>query len=71
MKDKTITIKTKNINKKQYATLLLELNIVKKAWKPFGVDIQLSAPGLAKIINWGTRHYADNKANRRGSNPLE
>ena len=57
MKDKTITLKMKDINQKQYATLLLELNIVRKAWKSFGVDIQLSAPGLKKIINWGTRKY--------------
>lgn len=57
MKDKTITLKMKDINQKQYAVLLLELNIVKKAWKSFGVDIQMSAPGLKKIINWGTRKY--------------
>jgi len=56
-KDKTITLKMKDINQKQYAVLLLELNIVKKAWKSFGVDIQMSAPGLKKIINWGTRKY--------------
>lgn len=71
MKDKTITIKTKGINQKQYSTLLLELNIVKKAWKPYGVDIQLSAPGLKKIVNWGTKNYADTKTNRRSSNTLE
>ena len=57
MKDKTITLKMKDINQKQYAVLLLELNIVKKAWKSFGVDIQMSAPGLKKIINWGTKKY--------------
>ena len=37
--------------------LLLELNIMKKAWKPYGVDIQLSAPGLKRIVDWGTKKY--------------
>ena len=64
MKDKTITLKMKDINQKQYATLLLELNIVRKAWKSFGVDIQLSAPGLKKIINWGTRNYGYDEKDR-------
>ena len=64
MKDKTITLKMKGINQKQYATLLLELNIVRKAWKSFGVDIQLSAPGLKKIINWGTRNYGYDEKDR-------
>ena len=33
----------------------LELNIMKKAWRPFGVDIDMSAPGLKAIINLGTK----------------
>ena len=39
MKDKTITIKTKNITQKQWVNFLLELNLMKKAWKPYGVDV--------------------------------
>ena len=57
MKDKIITIKPKSISQKQWAKLLLELNIMKKAWKPYGVDIQLSAPGLKRIVDWGTKKY--------------
>ena len=34
---------------------LLEINLMKKAWRPYGVDIQVSAPGIKKIIEWGTR----------------
>ena len=33
MKEKTITIKTNEISQRQYSTLLLELNIMKKANK--------------------------------------
>ena len=57
MKDKIITIKPKGITQKQWSILLLELNLIKKAWKPFGVDIQMSAPGLKRILDWGTKRY--------------
>ena len=57
MKDKIITIKPKGISQKQWSILLLELNIMKQAWKPYGVDIQMSAPGLKRIVDWGTKKY--------------
>ena len=57
MKEKIITIKPKGISQKQWAILLVELNILRKAWRPYGVDIQLSAPGLKRIIDWGTKKY--------------
>ena len=43
MKDKIITIKTKNITQKQWVNFLLELNLMKKAWKPYGVDVEIKA----------------------------
>jgi|TARA_R100000479_G_scaffold13132_1_gene5199 hypothetical protein len=57
MKEKTITIKPKGISQKQWSILLLELNLMKRAWKRYGVDIQMSAPGLRRIVDWGTRRY--------------
>ena len=57
MKEKVITIKPKGITQKQWSILLLELNMIKKAWKPYGVDIQMSAPGLKRIVEWGTKKY--------------
>ena len=57
MKDKIMTIKTKGITQRQWSIFLLELNLMKKAWKRYGVDVQMSAPGLKKIIDWGTRKY--------------
>jgi len=57
MKDKIITIKPKGITKKQWSILLLELNLIKKAWRSYGVDMQLSAPGLKRIVDWGTKKY--------------
>ena len=55
MKEKKITLKVNGITQRQWSTLLLELNIIKKAWRPFGVDINMSAPGLKAIINLGTK----------------
>ena len=57
MKDKIIKITPKGITKKQWSILLLELNLIKKAWKSYGVDMQLSAPGLKRIVDWGTKKY--------------
>ena len=57
MKEKVITIKPKGISQKQWANLLLELNLVKKAWRPYGVDMQINAPGLKNILKWGTKSY--------------
>ena len=57
MKEKVITIKPKGISTKQYSSLLLELNIVKKAWRSYGVDMQINAPGLKNILKWGTKRY--------------
>ena len=69
MKDKNITITVKDISQKQWSYLLLELNILKKAWKPYGVNIDISAPGFKRIIEWGTKPYAA-EINRRSSKKL-
>ena len=57
MKEKIITLRPKGISQKQWSNLLLELNLVKKACRPYGVDIQISAPGLKNILKWGTKSY--------------
>ena len=54
-KEKTITLKPKNITQKQWVNLLLELNLMKKAWRPYGVDNTIQAPGIKKTILWGTK----------------
>ena len=55
MKEKTITITVNGTNPGQWSNLLLELNIMKKAWRPFGVNMNLKAPGIKNIIEWGNR----------------
>ena len=53
---KKLTITSKNISQKQWSNLILELNLMKKAWSSYA-DIQLEAPGIKKIIAWGTTNY--------------
>ena len=55
MKEKTITIIVDGAAQGQWSNLLLELNLIKKAWRPFGVDMTLKAPGIKSIIEWGNR----------------
>jgi hypothetical protein len=63
MKEKTITITVEGMNQGQWANLLLELNIMKKAWKSFGVDMDIKAPGLKNVILWGTKSNEPIKRN--------
>ena len=54
---KKAIITAKGASTKQWADLMLELNIIKKSWHRYGVTIEVKAPGIKKIINWGTRKY--------------
>ena len=54
MKEKIITITSKDISKKQWSNLVLELNLIKKAWASYAT-IELQGPGIKKIIAHGTR----------------
>ena len=61
MKDKTITIIPKGISQKQWSSFLLELNLMKKAWKPYGVNVEIKASGLKNVLKWGTTVHDDKK----------
>ena len=56
MKEKELTITSRNISPKQWSTLLLELNLIVQAWKPYAA-LEMKAPGLKKVLGWGTRRY--------------
>jgi len=56
MKEKQLTITSKDITQKQWSNLILELNLVKKAWSSYAT-IQLQGPGVRKIIAHGTRNF--------------
>ena len=65
MKEKIITLKLKGMNQGQWSNLLLELNLIRKAWKSYGVDIGLKAPGLRNTILWGTKVNDYTRPSRR------
>ena len=69
MKEKIITINPKGITQKQYSNFLLELNLMKQAWKPYGVNMEIKASGLRSVLKWGTAINDDKKV-RRNSKSL-
>ena len=66
---KTVTLNVEGISQSQWSTFVLELNLMKKAWKSYGVQVELKTPSLEKIISQGTSngeksvHYKKNKNN--------
>ena len=55
MKEKKLTITSKDISQKQWSNLILELNLIKKAWASYAT-IELQGPGIKKIIAHGTKN---------------
>ena len=56
MKEKSINLKVSNITSKQWSNLVIELNLVAQAWKPYA-KLNLHASNLKKIIANGTRTH--------------
>ncbi len=56
---KEINIKVSNISKKQWPLLLVELNLVAKAWKKYGPIMNIKAKNFDKIIKWGKKKHGD------------
>ena len=62
---KTVTLNVEGISQGQWSSFLLELNLMKKAWKPYGVDVELKAPSIKRIIAQGTNNGESIKKNKR------
>ena len=56
MRERKLTISSKNITTKQWTNLLIELNLIIHDWKPYA-KLEIQAPGLRKILNLGTKRY--------------
>ena len=48
-----VTIVGKKISPKQWSGLILELNLMRKSWRPFA-DIEIQGTGVKKIVRNGT-----------------
>ena len=67
MKEKIITLKVEGAAQGQWSSLLLELNLMKQAWKPYGVNVELKAHSIKKIIEKGTSNGETLREARRDS----
>ena len=66
----TVTLNVNGISQSQWSTFILELNLMKKAWRPYGVDVELKAKRIKSIIELGTRNAETIRRNRRNSKRL-
>ena len=53
---KKVVIQSDDITKKQWSNLILELNLIRKAWKPYA-KIQVLGRGVKQIVKNGTKRY--------------
>ena len=67
---KTVTLNVNRISQSQWSTFIRELNLMKKAWRPYGVDVELKAKRIKSIIELGTRNAETIRRNRRNSKRL-
>ena len=56
---KEIKIKVSNITNKQWASLLIELNLVRDMWKRFGPKLDIKARNFDRIIKWGKKRHGE------------
>jgi len=56
MTKKMVTLSCDKISSKQWSVLLVELNLMKEAWRSFAT-INIESPDFNKIIKWGKRKY--------------
>ena len=60
MKEKKVIITATNCSTKQWSALMLELNLIRKAWAPYGPKLELRASNIKRIINSGTKNHENN-----------
>ena len=52
MKERNITLKVTNATPKQWTNLVIELNLMADAWRPYGPRIKLKTHNFERIIKW-------------------
>ena len=68
---KTVVLDVEGIAQGQWTTFLLELNLMKKAWKPYGVNVELKAHSIKKIIAQGTSNGETLREAKRDSKKVQ
>ena len=54
-----INIQIKNIRQKQWVNFLIELNLMKEAWRKFGPQVEIKASNFDRIIRWGKKIHGE------------
>jgi hypothetical protein len=67
MKERYINIEVNNISTKQWTNLLIELNLVSEAWKPYGPRMKIKAYNIDRIIKWGKKTNDDREDKSRSN----
>lgn len=65
IKERNISLEVTNITPKQWANLVIELNLIATAWRPFGPKIKLKTKNFERLIKWGRRRSEDSGKNKR------
>ena len=68
---KTVTINVTGVSQGQWSTFLLELNLMKKAWRSYGVNAELKAKSIKKIITLGTSNGETFRKSRQDSKRIQ
>ena len=68
---KKIILNVEGITPKQWTNLVIELNLMADAWKPYGPKMKLKTRNLERIIKWGRSKNDNTGRNRRSSSKLE
>ena len=61
IKERNISLEVTNITPKQWANLVIELNLMVSAWKPYGPKIKLKTHNLERILKWGRRKHGEHE----------
>ena len=56
-----VNIKVKNISQKQWALLLVELNLVSEHWKRYGPIIDIKTRDFDRTIKWGKKKHGESE----------
>ena len=51
-----VTISCDKISSKQWSVLLVELNLIKEAWRSYA-PLKIEAPDFEKVVRWGKRKH--------------
>ena len=70
-KERSINLKVTNLTPKQWTNLVIELNLMADAWRPYGPRIKLKTHNFERIIKWGRITNDNNRKNRKSGSKLE